>query len=155
MKKIYKLVIVPHTPRETIYGPKETLAFCVKMIVFINEGSAVDVVYFSQQCFWHSHSIHEHTFDHSILGVKPKRAGLDGWPARWAENWLITGLEVLWSSGKSLTCNWLPMLWPILLNNFMNYSVCGGEKTDMESDQYAGGWTAIQRPWQTAKMDCQ
>ena len=46
MKKIYKLIIVPHTPRDTTYGPKETLAFCVKMIVSINEGSAVDVFHF-------------------------------------------------------------------------------------------------------------
>lgn len=46
MKKIYKLIIVPRTPRDTTYGPKETLAFCVKLIASINEGSPVDVVYF-------------------------------------------------------------------------------------------------------------
>jgi len=44
MKKIHKLIIVPHTPRDTAYGPKEALAFCVKMIVSFNEGSPVDVV---------------------------------------------------------------------------------------------------------------
>ena len=45
MKKIYKLIIVPHTPRDTTYGPKETLAFCVKMLVSISEASAANVVY--------------------------------------------------------------------------------------------------------------
>ncbi|PKU43995.1 rna-directed dna polymerase from mobile element jockey-like [Limosa lapponica baueri] len=79
------------------------IAFCDGMTVWVDEGRAVNVVYFD---FTKDFD----TASHTILIGKLRKCGLNEWTVRWIENWLngraqrvvIAGAESSWRPGTSV-----------------------------------------------------
>ncbi|KAK4806222.1 hypothetical protein QYF61_001145 [Mycteria americana] len=144
-------------------GQTNLITFYNKITFSVDMGRAVDTVYLDfSKAF--------DTVSHSLLGDKVAKYRLDGWSARWIENWL-TGctqrvvINVFFSGWQRLT-SWVPqglILGPMLFNIFINYlddliestltKFADDTKLGDEVDMSEGTHHLTERPGQAGRVD--